>query len=294
MIGAGPAGSAAAQLLARWGHSVVLIAGPARRAQNLAESLPPSIRKLLSVVGLADSVDNAGFVRSEGNTSWWGTNEPRVETFSGLPEQHGYQVHRSHFDRVLRDSVAATDVDVRPGRVRRVDLQASAGARVEYVDRGTPHVTTAQLVLDCSGRSGVIGRHELRRPEPGHETIALTAAWRRNTPWDGFAPSHTLVETFDDGWAWSIPVSPSTRYVTVMVDKEPTRHDSMPAETGLAGRYRAELAKTKVLARLVEHAFPCGTVSACDASLYSSRRYADSQFLLVGDAGSFIDPLSSW
>src|SRR6185369_12243561 len=33
---------------------------------------------------------------------------------------------------------------------------------------------------------------------------------------------------------------------------------------------------------------------ACDASLYHSEAYAGPQFFLVGDAGSFIDPLSSF
>jgi hypothetical protein len=35
-------------------------------------------------------------------------------------------------------------------------------------------------------------------------------------------------------------------------------------------------------------------VWACDASLYSSAQYGGPQFLLIGDAGSFIDPLSSF
>ena len=37
-----------------------------------------------------------------------------------------------------------------------------------------------------------------------------------------------------------------------------------------------------------------GRAWACDASLYSSHRYAGPQFLLVGDAASTIDPLSSF
>src|SRR5262249_33718078 len=35
-------------------------------------------------------------------------------------------------------------------------------------------------------------------------------------------------------------------------------------------------------------------VWACDATTYSSSRYAGPQYLLVGDAGSFVDPLSSF
>ena len=61
----------------------------------------------------------------------------------------------------------------------------------------------------------------------------------------------------------------------------------------LESAYRVEIAKAANLSRLLERA-TLQRVWACDASLYSSERYAGSQFLLIGDAGSFIDPLSSF
>src|SRR5437763_624865 len=51
VIGAGPAGAAAAQLLAAWGRSVVLVHRPSLSGCSLAESLPSSTRKLLHVIG---------------------------------------------------------------------------------------------------------------------------------------------------------------------------------------------------------------------------------------------------
>ncbi|MYA64164.1 MAG: NAD(P)/FAD-dependent oxidoreductase, partial [Gemmatimonadetes bacterium] len=58
ILGGGPAGSAAAGLLARWGLKVVVVervlggglAGPDE--ESLAESLPPSTRKVLAATGL--------------------------------------------------------------------------------------------------------------------------------------------------------------------------------------------------------------------------------------------------
>jgi len=55
VIGGGPAGSTAARLLAEWGHSVTLVAKQDGRP-NLAESLPPSVAKLLEHVGAFDAV----------------------------------------------------------------------------------------------------------------------------------------------------------------------------------------------------------------------------------------------
>jgi len=61
----------------------------------------------------------------------------------------------------------------------------------------------------------------------------------------------------------------------------------------MAETYRAEMGKTHELKRLTEGAV-LRHVWACDASLYDATSYAGSRFLLVGDAGSFIDPLSSF
>jgi len=132
-------------------------------------------------------------------------------------------------------------------------------------------------VLDCSGRAGVVARR-FRRVQPGHRTHALVGVWERDT-WDLPDDTHTVVETFEDGWAWSVPVSATVRHVGVMV--------------GQGAPYRAAVEKTAALRQRLEGA----TLRhdwACDASLYYSEAYAGAQFFLVGDAGSFIDPLSSF
>jgi tryptophan halogenase len=101
------------------------------------------------------------------------------------------------------------------------------------------------------------------------------------------------VETYEDGWAWSVPISASTRHVGTMVDGTSPRVTSGRA---LADAYRAEIDKTTQIARLLQtdDAAALQHVFACDASLYSSEIYAGPSFALVGDAGSFIDPLSSF
>src|SRR5881628_1270105 len=46
VIGGGPAGSTAARLLAQWGHSTLILNKPPAKHPALAESLPPTCRKL--------------------------------------------------------------------------------------------------------------------------------------------------------------------------------------------------------------------------------------------------------
>src|SRR5262249_21233177 len=118
ILGAGPAGAATARLLATQGHRVVLLTRtPAR--PGMAESVPPSVGKLLERVGVRGSIDAAAFVRATGNTVWWGGREPRVESFGA--GSLGWQVRRDAFDRVLIDEAAAAGVRVVRALVREVE-----------------------------------------------------------------------------------------------------------------------------------------------------------------------------
>ena len=115
--------------------------------------------------------------------------------------------------------------------------------------------------------------------------------WDRSDRWSLEDDTHTFVESYANGWAWSVPVSVSRRFVTVMVD---------PRVTDLAGRaemqaaYDAELRQTSALRSLVGGATRAGAAWACDATPYSATRVFDDGLLLVGDAASFVDPLSSF
>src|SRR6266496_4085324 len=101
IIGGGPAGSTAGRLLAEWGYSVLLLTRPESRYPSLAESLPPSCRKVFGFLGILDAMDSTGFYKSRGNTTWWGDAEGRVESFAGNSRLRGYQVLRSDLDKLL-------------------------------------------------------------------------------------------------------------------------------------------------------------------------------------------------
>src|SRR5881409_3003535 len=216
VIGGGPAGATAARLLTRWGHSTVVVTRPAAR-RSLAESIPPSTRKLLGFLGVLRQVDAAGFYRTSGNTVWWGNTPRRAERFSAA-DGPGYQVLRSRFDRLLLDLAAEAGARIVSGAtVRSVDLHAR-GARLEYeTDRGVRASLRARFVLDCSGRAGVLARQGPRILQAACATLAIAGVWQRKS-WNLEDPSHTLVASYDRGWAWSIPISSRSRYFTVMID----------------------------------------------------------------------------
>src|SRR5690348_13259584 len=91
IAGGGPAGAAAARVLAERGHRVALIARDPDPVRSFAESLPPSARQLLATLGLASLMDDDRFVRCTGNTVWWGDRDGVDEPFAGT---HGIHVIR--------------------------------------------------------------------------------------------------------------------------------------------------------------------------------------------------------
>ena len=324
VVGGGPAGASAARLLAAWGRSVLLLTKSDSGHPSLAESLPPSCRKVFDAVGVREAVEAAGFLTTGGNTVCWEGARPRAATFGG---GRGLQVLRRDFDRVLLAEAERAGAAVRTGVTVRDVAVPDAADRPEATvalhgrdERGRAVTAHARFVLDCSGRAGVVARRHRTRVQAGETTLALVGVWRCPDRWplpdcapgDGgggvdppgagsdAAPSgdavpgddaQTVVEAYADGWAWSVPVSPQRRYVTVMVDPRTTRADR--AES-LRARYLAELRKTTHLARATGGASLEGPPWACDASQYGARRFGGPGFLLVGDAATFIDPLSSF
>jgi flavin-dependent dehydrogenase len=291
VLGGGPSGAVAAHLLAGWGHSVTLLTRPSPQ-RALAESLPPSVTRLLDHVGLRRAVDAGGFIRATGNTAWWESGDCRSELFGGGVT--GYQVDRARFDRLLLGEAAAAGATVRRrATVRSVDLVPDGHGlrRVRYDEAGKSQAVRARWILDCTGRSGVTARRGRRVPEPGLRTMALVAAWDRAAGWPVPDVTHTLVESYPGGWAWSVPLSETRRHVTVMVD---------PTLTPLAGRgrlanaYRDELRRTTQLGALLVGARMVGRPWIRDASPYSARQVGEDGLLLAGDAASFSDPLSSF
>jgi flavin-dependent dehydrogenase len=280
VIGGGPAGGTAAALLAEWGRSVVLVHHDAGQ-RSLAESLPWSARKLLRHLSLLDTVDAAGFYPNDGNISRWAGKQATAAT-----RGPGYHVSRRHFDRVLRDHAQAKGASIVEGFVNRVDVSTTPRVECDGADRA--YAFDARFVLDCSGRAGVIARRGLRRSDAGYRTLAIAAEWTCRE-WPAEERTYTFVDSYENGWAWSVPLSPTRRQCTVMIDAELTAVSKARLQT----LYRTELRKAVSIEARLAAARQVSPAWGCDATLYRSTRAAESNTLLVGDAASFIEPLSS-
>lgn len=270
-----------------WGHRVALLTRPSSR-RALAESITPSGIHLLERVGAHDEVLGTGFVRSTGNTVWWGGDPERDEAFPA--GTFGLQVHRSAFDRVLLAAAARAGVSLREGASVREARTASHGERVvQFELSGAVQEERARWVLDCSGRGGLLSR-DVRVTDVAARTTALVGIWECAEGWAVPDWTRTTVESSPTGWVWSIPVSASRRYVTAMVD---------PAVSGLRGVALPQ-AYGRALESCPRHLAMVGAAAlaespfAVDATPYHATRVSEDGVLLVGDAASFVDPLASF
>lgn len=255
-------------------------------ASALAESIPPSARRVLDEIGALDAVLDAGFHPNGGNSVWWADGPSRREAFA--EESLGFHTDRGSLEDVLSGVAERAGVRVHAGVSARDAQRNGDGWSVtgEGADGGVR--LAAHWVVDATGRHGLLARAH-REPDRTTTTLAVVRRWQRPGGWLDEA-HHTMIESYPEGWAWSVPVASDVRCVTVMIDQ---RHADL-AGLSPSDMLDRELDKTRHVGRLREGARPRGDTWACPASLYTSRRFAHDGLLIAGDAGSFIDPLSSF
>jgi flavin-dependent dehydrogenase len=288
IIGAGPAGCSAARLLAAWGHRVALVDRPGAESHRLAESIPPSAARVLATLGALPAVEDAGFQPWRGNLVWWGeeTGPGRRESFP--PGVAGYQVRREAFDARLRELARQSGAELVAGGVRDVRLGGEPAATIDRP--GGAEFVAARMILDCSGRAGVVARRGFRRTDAVH-TIAMAGTWQTQGERPEAGDAYTLVASYADGWAWSIAPAAGVRDVAVMIDPVRTGRQRDAASRDV---YLAEVAKVEAFRPVLAGATLVAGPWGADASAYDARAYAGQGFVLAGDAASFIDPLSSF
>ncbi|MCA9687456.1 MAG: tryptophan 7-halogenase, partial [Myxococcales bacterium] len=219
VIGAGPAGSAAANLLARAGRTVQVFERERFPRFHIGESLLPTEVGALARLGV-DLDQQGDFLRKRGAVFVDERNGRRSvfsfdEGLTGTPG-HAHHVDRASFDllllqaaeragaRVLQEHlVTAVDFDDAGVTVQVQDLQAGEGA--------APTAVRARYLVDASGQKALLARRgKTVDPIPN---FGRAAAFRR---YDGLAPAiaaelqergDIIVKIIDDGWMWAIPLA---------------------------------------------------------------------------------------
>ena len=166
IVGAGPAGSALAILLARQGSDVTLFDDGRRAELLVGESLVPAVVPILRRLGLEE--ETASFSRVKPGVSFiWSPTDRLSVTFKRFAPAvfpYAYNIPRPHFDEALFTKAIAAGVRHVPVRARlQPASEQGAGAELALAPETLAAAPVMEgrpphLIVDATGRA----RHAAR------------------------------------------------------------------------------------------------------------------------------------
>src|SRR4051812_29498723 len=168
IIGGGPAGSTAAALLAQRGQRVIVLERDQFPRFKIGESLLPYSMGAFERLGIKPWLETKAFPKYGGEIATArGSRGVKFYFKDGFKLAHtsAFQVERAHFDQMLSDRATELGAEIRQKTgVKRAAFDAD-GATVELENGGS---IRARYVIDCAGRSSVVGRDFGARIEYPH------------------------------------------------------------------------------------------------------------------------------
>lgn len=292
IVGAGPAGSASAILLAERGRSVMLLDKASfPRAKICGEYLSPEAARILDRLGVLKDVDAAGaqplhgmrIVAPDGTVL--DGRYPIAGPWRGYRD-HALALPREVFDRLLLERARSLPVDVRERhRVTGLLVEGRGVVGVRGEDAaGRPFEVSSPLVVGADGRSSVVARtlgllrpHRLRRLALVQHVAGLSGIDARG-------------EIYVDPPDYSIlnPIAPGVVNLSLVV---PLAH-ARPFAGRLDAFFRARLKQLRHLWPRLEGIEPVGKTVAMGPLAYRVAPPHHDGVMLAGDAAGFFDPFT--
>jgi flavin-dependent dehydrogenase len=295
ILGAGPAGSALAILLARRGAEVTLFDDGRRPELLVGESLVPAVVPILQRLGLEAETAACGRVKPGVSFVWPGA--PRFSfsfaRFAPAVFPYAYNIARPQFD----DAIVARAVAAGAHRVcthARLQAAPSSGTGTE-VSLAPETLAAApalggrppDLIVDATGRA----RHAARvlgiPAQLGPRKDVAHFAHFDGFQWDD-VPGQVLVARGAAGWSWCIPLKDRLSVGIVLGQEDAARLGRTPEE-----RLHSAIATDAWLSSIVGRGTRLtGVVTYANYQLIS-QRVVGPGWVMVGDAFGFVDPMLS-
>lgn len=295
VIGGGPAGSATATRLTQEGHSVTLLEKDHHPRFHIGESLLPLSIPYLEGLGVLDEVDAIGVRKyaAEFHSMYHGRHVS-FQFGEALRDDYpyAYEVQRSEFDEILIRKAKKAGVNVLEGyRVDQAEITEDAINRVSAIGPdGQRQSFSAQFYVDASGRdtfmADLLG---VKRKNPRHKSAAVYAHFKGASRNRGMEEGNIAIYWFDHGWFWMIPLKGDVMSVGAVLKPDYLKSRSVPLETFLADT----IAMAPGVQKRLEKAERISPVTGTGNYSYRSQKMSGKNFLLVGDAYAFIDPVFS-
>ena len=248
----------------------------------------PATLAVLDDIGVLPAVEAAGFVKKWGATMSWGRDaEPWSWYFKETNRRfpHAYQVWRPKFDQILLDHAADCGCAVHCGQavtaVEAGGVTLAGGARAE-----------AAMVVDASGQRALVATSRgLRGWDSAFRNLAVYGYFDGGRHLDPPDDGNIFIEATKHGWLWKIPLAGGVSSVGAVVDRD--YGAAQIRDVGLERFFSAQITSGTRTHDLLDGAVQRGGLNAVRDWSYCAKSMVGEDFVLVGDAACFIDPLFS-
>lgn len=297
VVGGGPAGSTCAALLAKKGFDVIMLEKEEHPRFHIGESLLPANMPLLERLGVAEEIKKIGLLKLGIEF-----NSPEHEHVSLIEFSDSwnkdlswaYQVRRSEFDEILFRNAAKNGVHtIEKCRVRDVQIDDKNIAPVHvYAEMETGQAITfeAKFIVDASGRDTFLAnKYKTKQKDKKHSSSAIFGHFHQATRLPGDKEGYISIFWFEHGWFWFIPLADGTTSVGAVCWPYYLHSRKKPLDDFLWDTINLspQLAERMKHAKLVSETHATGNYS------YSSTISHGKQFIMIGDAYAFVDPVFS-
>ena len=295
IVGGGPAGSTIAALLAQRGENVVLIEKDVHPRFHIGESLLPMNVPLFEELGVKEQIDRIGMTKLGVEfVSPWHAKSTTLDFAQAWDKRlfYAYEVRRSEFDHILIKNAAAKGACVIEGcRISNVEFPPDGGVVATGQDRdGQTRRFEAKFMVDASGRDTLLaGRLALKQRNRRHASAAVFGHFVGARRLPGKAAGNISIFWFDHGWFWFIPLSDGTTSVGAVCPPDFIKARGSNVTTLLTNL----IAQCPALADRLVDAQMTGSATATGNYSYHADRMSGRDFILLGDAYAFIDPVFS-
>ena len=294
IVGAGPAGAAAALYAGRAGLRALLL-DKARfpRDKICGDGLSGKAVTALRDLGLLESVRNlpGAAIHTVVFSSPDGVEAPVDLRRSGRQEYHtGFTVRRKILDHFLFEEARKTADTVEGFAVHDLIVEDGqvCGVRGELAGRSQPRSYRGRIVLGADGFSSVVARRAgIYRHDPAHWIVALRGYYRRVKGLRDQIELH-YVDGVLPGYFWIFPVEDGCANVGIGMVCDQMKRKKVNLRAALqqtieGPRFRDRFAEAAPEERPVGWNLPLGSIR---------RKNHGNGFLLLGDAAGLIDPFT--
>lgn len=299
IIGAGPSGTAAAAILAEYGHRVLVLEREKFPRYHIGESLIPFTYGPLERLGLIPKMKQSHFVKKFSVVFMQpdATSSQPFYFFTRYDREtvaQSWQVVRSEFDQMMvdharergaevKEETSVTELIREDGKVVGVRAADKAGNVTEY---------RARITLDCTGKEAFTAvRNGWRMRDPYLNKVAVWTYFKGSKRQEGIDEGTTTVAFIPDkGWFWHIPQHDDMVSVGVVAEGKYLSRDGVrdPKEM-----FHREVGNNLWIKDRLSEGSSTGNYYITSEYSFHSKHCASPGLLLVGDAMAFLDPVFS-